>query len=294
MTAPRNPHRARLAARLRALRAAAGLSGNRLAQQLGWPQPRVSKLETGRQIPTDDDLDAWVTATGAGKQQTTELAELLSAARIEYATWRGVQRTTGGLSGRHAERAAWEAATTHIAEYQPAMIAGLVQTAAYARALLTSPLASAMDITEADANALVAERIKRQDILYQPGRRIEVILGEAALSNSPSTVDTLLGQLDRLISFAELPSLKLGVVPRNVPMPIAPLGCFAVYDGEFVLVETLTGEQRLGDPDEVGIYIKAFDQLRDSCATGPEAVALIRHVIEELRNSPRHMKSHPE
>lgn len=283
MTAPHNPHRARLATRLRALRAAAGLSGNRLAHQLGWPQPRVSKLETGKQIPTEADLDAWVTATGAGNEQATELAGLLSAARIEYATWRGVQRTAGGLASRHAERAAWEAATTRIAEYQPAMIPGLVQTTAYARALLTSPLASAMDITEADADALVAERVKRQDILYQQGRTIEVILGEAALWNTPSTVDTQLGQLDRLISFAELPSLALGVVARNVPMPIAPLACFAVYDNEFVLVETLTGEQRLDDPDEVAVYIKAFDQLRDASANGPDAVALIRHIIDDLR-----------
>jgi hypothetical protein len=125
-----------------------------------------------------------------------------------------------------------------IAEYQPAMIPGLVQTAAYAQALLTSPLASAMGITEADADALVAERVKRQNILYQPGRSIEVIVGEAALWNTPSTATTLEDQLDRLISFAALRSLRFGVVPRGVPMPIAPLGCFAVYDDEFVLVET--------------------------------------------------------
>lgn len=284
MTAPRNPHRTRLAARLRALRAATGSSGNQFAHQLGWPQPRVSKLETGRQLPTDDDLRAWLAATGAGQTQATELAELLSAARIEYATWRGVQRTAGGLAGRHAERASWETATTHIAEYQPAMIPGLVQTAAYARALLTSPLASAMNITQGDADALVAERIKRQEILYQPGRKIEVIVGEAALWNTPGTVATLVDQLDRLISFTELSSLVLGVVPREAPMPIAPLGCFGVYDDEFVLIETLTGEQRLDDEDEVAIYIKAFEQLRDASTTGPETIGLIRHVIAELRS----------
>ncbi|MGH3905784.1 MAG: helix-turn-helix domain-containing protein, partial [Pseudonocardiaceae bacterium] len=267
MTAPRNPHRARLAARLRALRAAAGLSGNRFAQQLGWAQPRVSKLETGRQIPTEDDLDAWVAATGSGDEQAAELAALLSAARIEYATWRGVQRTAGGLAGRHAERAAWEAATTRIAEYQPALIPGLLQTAAYARALLTSPLAAAMDITEADADALVAERVNRQNILYQPGRIIEIIVGEAALWTSPSTVGTLLGQLDRLISFAELPSVTFGVVPRHAPMQVAPLACFAVHDNEFVLIETLTGEQRLDDPDEVAVYITAFEHLRNAAVT---------------------------
>jgi hypothetical protein len=244
----------------------------------------VSKLETGKQIPTEDDLDAWVTATGAGSEQAKELAGLLSAARIEYATWRGVQRAVGGLAGRHAERASWEAATNRIAEYQPAMIPGLVQTAAYARALLTSPLASAMGITEADADALVAERVKRQDILYQPGRKIEIIVGEAALWNTPSTTATLEGQLDRLISFAELRSLWFGVVPRGVPMPIAPLACFAVYDNEFVLVETLTGEQRLDEPDEIAVYVKAFDQLRDASVTGPAAVSLIRRVIDEMRS----------
>ena len=283
MTAPRNPHRARLAARLRALRAAVGLSGNRFAQQLGWPQPRVSKLETGKQVPTEDDLETWLAATGATEEQAAELAELLSAARIEYATWRGVQRTAGGLARRHAERGMWEAATTRIAEYQPAMFPGLVQTVAYARALLVSPLASAMNITEADADALVAERVKRQDILYQPGRALQVVVGEAALWNTPGTVDVQVAQLDRLISFIALPSLEFGVVPHGVPMPIAPIACFSVHDDNFVLVETLTGEQRLDDPDEVAVYVKAFDLLREAAATGPDAMELIQRVAASLR-----------
>lgn len=287
MAAPRNPHRARLAARLRALRAAAGLSGNRLAQQLGWPQPRVSKLETGKQIPTEDDLDAWVTATGSKGEHAAELAALLSAARIEYAMWRSVQRTAGGPAGRHAERAAWEAATTRIAEYQPAMLPGLVQTTAYARDLLTSPLAAAMNITEADADAMVAERVKRQDILYQPGRQLQIVVGEAALWNTPSTVDTLVNQLDRLISFAGLPNLEFGVLPTGAPMPIPPLAGFSVYDDDFVLVETLTGEQRLDDPDEVGVYVKAFDRLHEAAAIGEGAVELIQRVAAKLRNPGR-------
>ncbi|MGH3916982.1 MAG: Scr1 family TA system antitoxin-like transcriptional regulator, partial [Pseudonocardiaceae bacterium] len=103
----------------------------------------------------------------------------------------------------------------------------------------------------------------------------------AALWNTPSRGDKLLGQLDRLISFAELPSLEFGVMPREVLMPIAPLACFAVYDDEFVLIETLTGEQRLDDPDEVAVYLKAFDQLRDT-TTGLELVALIRRIMADL------------
>lgn len=83
---------------------------------------------------------------------------------------------------------------------------GLVHTSAYARDLLTSPLAPAMNITKADADALVAERVKRQDILYQPAGPLQIVVGEAALWNTPGAIDTLVSQLDRLISFAELPA----------------------------------------------------------------------------------------
>ncbi|MGQ0773017.1 MAG: helix-turn-helix domain-containing protein [Pseudonocardiales bacterium] len=61
-----NPHRVRLAARLRELRTATGLSGNRFAAHIGWDQSRVSKLETGAQLPTDEDLRTWVAATSQG------------------------------------------------------------------------------------------------------------------------------------------------------------------------------------------------------------------------------------
>ncbi len=112
---------------------------------------------------------------------------------------------------------------------------------------------------------------------------LQVVVGEAALWDTSSTVDVLIGQLDRLISFAGLPSLEFGVVPRGTPMPIAPLACFSVFDDDFVLVETLTGEQRLDDPDEVGVYVKAFEALRDTAATGSDAVALIQRVVAALR-----------
>lgn len=46
-----------LGARLRALRAEAGLTGAALAQRAGVGQPTVSKVETGRMVPSMDVLD---------------------------------------------------------------------------------------------------------------------------------------------------------------------------------------------------------------------------------------------
>jgi hypothetical protein len=45
----------------------------------------------------------------------------------------------------------------------------------------------------------------------------------------------------------------------------------------------LTGEQRLDEPSEVAVYVKAFELLRDAALTGPDAVALIQRVAAELR-----------
>jgi hypothetical protein len=68
-----------------------------------------------------------------------------------------------------------------------------------------------VDAAKRDPQAIATERIRRQDILYQPGRRIDIILGEAALRSTPGTIETLLGQLDRLVSLADLPTVELGM-----------------------------------------------------------------------------------
>lgn len=284
MTAP-NRRRARLAARLRAVRKAAFGSGSELAGHLGWSQPRVSKMETGAQMPTEDDIRAWVAATVDSSQVEAELLELLAAARMEYATHRDAARQGGGFAGMQSQVAAREARATLIAEWQPMMVPGLLQTTAYARELLSL---SATTSDEEQIEAAVAGRVKRQEILYEPGRRdIQFVVGETALrslpgaTRPPATFETLLGQLDRLLSVAGLTSVELGVLPIPL-MPIMPLSGFSLIDDE-AIVETNTGEQQLCEPDEVAVYAKLFGRLLDAALTGPDAVALIQRVAGQLR-----------
>ena len=54
-----------LGARLRDLRRRAGLNGVEFAEQLGWAQSKVSRLELGRQTATEADITAWVSVAGA-------------------------------------------------------------------------------------------------------------------------------------------------------------------------------------------------------------------------------------
>ncbi|MFZ0119203.1 MAG: helix-turn-helix transcriptional regulator [Pseudonocardiaceae bacterium] len=276
-----SPRRARLAARLKVIRAGTAPSGSEFARIIGWGQPRLSKLETGKQLPTEADIRAWVAAAGAGDSVAAELMGLLAAARIEYVTHRDESRIEGGLTKVSEAQAVAEAHAMHIAEWQPAMVPGLVQTAAYAREMFAGDRATLTDPGDIDPDAMATARIRRQDVLYQPGRRIELILGEAALRSTPGTIGTLLGQLDRLVSVIDLPTVELGIVAFPA-MPVMPLSSFYFHD-DVVHIETLTAEQQLAEPDEVAVYVKAFDLLRAAAVTGPDAVALIQRVAAELR-----------
>lgn len=278
------PQRVRLAARLRALRTAAFPSGNQFARHIGWGQSKVSKLETGTQRPTDDDVREWVRATGHGPDVEDELLAMAAAARFEYSTVREAVRQGGGIAAWQAQIAALESAATHVAEHQPAMLPGLVQTAAYARELLAlhgGPITAGA--SQDDVEALVAARIRRQEVLYQPGKHVQLVIGETALHDPPGSADTLVEQLDRLVAVAGLASVDLAVLRVGTPMPVLPLTSFVTHDRRVVLVETMTGEQRLDEPDEVAVYVKAFDLLRDAAATGRDAVALIQRAAADLR-----------
>ncbi len=278
-----NPRRARLGTRLRELRAARYRSASELGRDLGWQQSRVSKLERGAQLPTPEDLDAWTTATGASPAVRAELADLLTSARVEYSVWSDIYRT-GGIAERQTELGRHEAHAAVIREYQPAMMPGLVQTPAYTRELLSIPGGPVLTGSTPEAiDGLIAERIKRQELLYQPNRRVHIVLGEAALWTHFGSVTTLLGQLDRLVTLAELASVELGILPVAEPSPIMPLAGFSLHDNDVLYVETLTDEHRVDDPEQIAAHVRAFDLLRDAAATGPDAMALIGRVMAGLR-----------
>lgn len=212
----------------------------------------------------------------------SESARALAAARVEYVTHRDKAQASGGLAQMQAEVGAREARATEILCWQPAVVPGLLQTGEYARDVLQRMREIGFTSRdEAEIEATVAERVKRQDILYQPGRHVEVIVGEAALRAAPDAVDTLLGQLDRLVSLTALKTLRLGVIPFPA-MPVIPLSGFEIRDGLAVEVETLTASHTLHEPAEVAAYVTAFELLRDAAVSGPDAVALIRRVMTDL------------
>lgn len=174
----------------------------------------MSKLEHGGKRPAEEDLRQWAEAVGATTQQLGKLYEVASAARIEYAAVSQRYRRHGGAVAEQEPTTHEDASTARIAELQPAMVPGLVQTAAYAREVLTRPCGpAASGVSTDEIEAIVGARMQRQQIRYEPQQTIQLIMDEAALRTRFGAKETLLGKPDRLTALATTPASRSASSP---------------------------------------------------------------------------------
>ncbi len=269
-----------LGIRLRELRRAAGLTGRDLALAQGWHASKVSKIETGRQTPSEADVGAWAGACGAA----AEVEDLLASLRVldgQYVEFRRMFR--GGQRAKQAELGRIEGDTEVVRNFEAVFVPGLLQTAGYARVRL----AEGLDVIGApdDVDEAVAARMIRQQALYRPGRRHHFVVTEAVLRYRLCPPEVLAEQLDRLVAATTLGTIRFGVIPFTRLLPVAPVHGFHLYDDQVVYVEHLTGELKLTQPSELRAYLGAFGALAGVAAYGGEARSLIVAALRALTRS---------
>lgn len=272
-------HEARdaLGKRLRELRTAAKLSGRQLAGSLSWPPSKVSKLENGRQTPTDDDIRDWTRATNS-EAETEALLASLHTLEVQHAEWQRQLRV--GLKPHQQEIADLDAQTRLFRAFESTFIPGLLQTAEYARYRFAQSIT--VFKVRNDIDEAVAARVQRQDILYRPDKRFHFVLTEAALRYRLCPPEIMLGQLDRLVSLSALPNVKLGIIGFETAYVVAPAHGFWILDADRVMVETFSAELNLAQPQELALYSGIFDNLAAVASYGRSARAIINQVIDDL------------
>ncbi|MBB5937921.1 helix-turn-helix domain-containing protein [Streptomyces zagrosensis] len=255
-----------LGVRLRTLRTGGGLTGRQLAERCHWPHSKVSKLENGRQTATPEVLDEW--ARGCGVPEEAE--DLQRRLRGLEAHVQSRRRQLSAGHGPIQEQSVVEyRGTQTIRAYEATVIPGLFQTPDYARALLIHN--AEIHQTPRDTEAAVRARMRRQQELYEPGKRHRIILWEGALHARPCAPETLAAQLDRLAGLIGLDRVSLGIIPLGAPMALTPKHGFWIFDERLVRVETISTELRLDDPADVALYGRTWDRLNNAAAYGPDA-----------------------
>lgn len=266
-----------LGLRLRELRQAAALTGRQLAELLSWPASKVSKLENGRQTPTDDDIIAWTRSTGSEREAEALIASLHTL-EIQHVEWQ--RRMRAGLRPHQQEIARLDARTRYFRAFEPTFIPGLLQTAGYAQVRFTQSV-GVLGVPN-DINDAVQARVKRQEILYRTDKRFHFVLTEAALRYRLCAPEIMLGQLDRLVSFSALPNVRLGIVGFETAYKVAPAHGFWILDNERVMVETFSAELNLAQSQEIELYSRIFAALAEVASYGRAARAIITRVVDDL------------
>jgi transcriptional regulator with XRE-family HTH domain len=271
-------HEARLTLgkRLRELRRQAGLSGRELAESLRWPPSKVSKLENGRQSPTDDDIRVWARAT-EGEGETDGLLASLHTLAVQNVEWQ--RQLRGGLRAHQNEISALDESTRLFRAFESTYVPGLLQTAEYARARFAQ--SAAVLKLHGDMDEVVQLRLRRQEILYRQDKRFHFVLTEAALRYRLCPPEVMLGQLDRLISLSSLPNVKFGIVAFGAPYAVAPAHGFWLLDDERVMIETYSAELNLAGPQEIDLYGTIFDAMATAADYGRQARDIIKKVIDD-------------
>ncbi|MFJ3193821.1 helix-turn-helix domain-containing protein [Streptomyces griseoviridis] len=261
-------------ARLRGLRAVAGLTGAVLARRAGVGQPTVSKVETGRMVPSADVLGRLSRALGLDESTAGELRDLLVAVESAPHTAETPGATLDGVV-RSARL---------VRSFQCLVLPAMLQSAEYARHVF----GSAPDATPEGVGRAVAERVERQSLLYEPGRESVFVLTEGVLRTWPATPALMLAQLDRLLAVESLSTVRLGVIPWRWPVPLMPRHGFTLYGTKAVAVETFRGEEVLDDPTEVASFEDTFSRFEEAATYGSNVRELLLQVMRDLRDLDGH------
>ncbi len=260
---------------LRELRRASGLSGVKAAREAGISQPRISRIETGLMLPTASEIRAFATLYKIPPALRRELLATEADLRQQEFPARAVISSGQGWKMQLRIRRV-EHGSAEVWNYQPAMIAGLLQTPEYATVVWGGDL-------DEDGRRWLDERMARQAILGT-GAQLVFLMAEGALRWQGGSAQIMAGQLARLTEvISTRPNVRIGVIPQYRPADVFTTHGFSVYDRATVIVGVTTGTSFISDRANVGQYVDLFGHLEKLAVFGDEAAGVISRVAQDYR-----------
>ncbi|MDR7276063.1 helix-turn-helix domain-containing protein [Catenuloplanes atrovinosus] len=242
------------------LRRARGLSGAELAAAVGMSQPKISRIERGRGSPDPRDIEAIARALGADDVVVKELVQRTANAHNRIVEWRSAPDS---IVDRQEVVADWEAAVDDVREFEITLIPGLLQTSGYAKAVLilfeSLVRSRRTPVDERAILAAVALRIKRQEALADPAKRLHAVIAEIALRRHVCSAVEMLAQIDHLRDMAALPNVTVQIIPDEAEINMLLNHGFVLFGEDLLFIELYnTGLVSRGEQD-IKYYRRVFD-----------------------------------
>lgn len=267
----------RLAAELRSLRAAAGLTRDEVSEQTGINPATLYRIETAKVRPQRRTLMAMLDKYGVTDED--KRSELIALSR-QAAQLGWLQAYESELPELYTTYISFEAEARSVRNYESLFVPGLLQTESYARAVIRGVLPLASD---ADVQARVEARMQRQESLRKTEPlRLWAILDEAVLHRLTGGPAVMAEQLDALGSAAGQPHVTLQVIPFTSGAHAGMPGSFVVMDfpdpadPALVYVDSMAGDLFLEREADVRRYTSTFEHLRATALDPTSSIKLIQ------------------
>jgi transcriptional regulator with XRE-family HTH domain len=275
--------RLQLGARLRALREARGLSRAEAGWAIRSSESKISRMELGRVGFKERDLVDLLRLYGV--DGGAEHERLLTLGREANAPgwW---QAYSDVLSPWFQNYLDLEQAAELIRAYEIQFVPGLLQTEAYARAVisLAHGTGGAREISRR-----VELRMARTRILDRPEPpRLWAVIDEAVLRRPIGGPSVLRAQVEWLLQVTDMPNVRLQVIRFRAGGHAAAGGAFSILRfpypdlSDVVYVEHLTSALYLERREDVDLYSAAVGQLFIEAEPPQDTPALLHRTLREL------------
>ncbi|MBQ0926611.1 helix-turn-helix domain-containing protein [Saccharopolyspora endophytica] len=270
-----SPRARALGAELRRHRRAADMTTTQVGEGIGKAHSYVSRVENGKQVPTEADLASLLFVLRVNGDEREQLLELGKAASDPDWLAPGVDRQLAALTE-------YERTAKRIIAVEPLLVPGLLQTFDYARETV-----AAFGSSGAEAEQSAMTRLGRQHVLTdEPPTTLDAFIGDFALRNSMCAPEVMRDQLHRLLDRGQRPNITIRVVPMAQPPAEVIRGSWTLMTFEdtrpVVYIEPFGSTAAITDRRTVTRCEAAVDALHEKAMSPAASAELIADLVKEM------------
>jgi transcriptional regulator with XRE-family HTH domain len=277
-------HRLRLA--LRRARLAKGLTQRQVAEALDWSLSKVNRMEAGEVTVSSTDLQALLRHFDVtDRDRVEQLIEEARAARRRG--WWDQPEYREHLTSAMIQSVQFETEATAIRSFQPTVIPGVLQTRAYASAVVSI---WGGELSEADRDSRLEVRARRREQLFSRPDPPEylLVLDESVLLREVGGPRTMSEQLYDLLDLARAGRVNVRVVPL-AHSALYAVGLFVIYakDDEDVALyrESNLADEVLYSAETIGRHRELFERIWDQASSVEGSSHMIEARAATLRSA---------
>jgi transcriptional regulator with XRE-family HTH domain len=269
-------------AQLRRLREASGISREEAAYAIRGSEAKMSRIESGRVGFKPRDVSDLLSMYGLAEGSARDLLLRLAEQANEPGWW---HRYSDTMPDWFSTYVGLEQAAKIIRTYEAQYVPGLLQTEAYAAAVVNLGEAVRAD----EVAKRVELRMHRQQLLHMPKPpEYWAVIDEAVLRRKLGGPQVMREQLDHILDVSKLPNITVQVVPFDRSDVAAVGGPFTLLRfaepdlPDIVYLEQLNSALYLNKDVDVMNYLQIMNRLAAGALTPQRSTELITSVRDAL------------